>query len=388
MKIYSLVTGLAIVTILSISPFAEASDSDVLAFTCDDCSYTEAKNIVRHRTVPNLHCTSGNPNEIITIGNQVCHSQPVFSAVLNKSTGTLWGFRSSHTHQGGTPMNMQLEVEQHNHNSIINNMIRDGVQYTEDLSGALQNVASTVSDSFATPAAYEQWVNGQNAPMANLTPTTSSSSEFSCTESSEYQAVKAATSGEFRNRLRAEINKAYLDEDLQRTDDFDDFQFNGFGLGIQKSGFSVSISWDNEVVDKTAFFTFLIPDPLATESNQEPSVVAFKLSPISNGISISLDATKTHVSGNYWSVMTNSSVTSLEVSPCAAEALSEAFGTPDTSNPSSGGGSGGGYNPPSGGGTSIPGVGGGGGSGWGSQVCDAHYYDSQGNHVITIKVMC
>ena len=66
--------------------------------------------------------------------------------------------------------------------------------------------------------------------MVNVASTTNSSSEFSCTESSEYQAVKAATSGEFKNRLRAEINEAYLDENLQRTDDFDDFQFNGFGL--------------------------------------------------------------------------------------------------------------------------------------------------------------
>ena len=388
MKIYSLVSGVAIATVLGFSPLAEAADPDVIAFTCDDCSYTEAKNIIRDRTIPSFHCTSGNPDEIITIGNQVCHSQPVFSAVLNKSTGTLWGFRSSHTNQGGTPMTMQLQVEQHNHNSTIKNMIRDGVQYTEDLSGALQNVASKVSDSFATATAYEQWVNGQSPSMVNVASTTNSSSEFSCTESSEYKAVKAATSGEFKNRLRAEINEAYLDENLQRTDDFDDFQFNGFGLGLQKSGFSVSISWDNELVDKTAFFTFLTPDPLATEDNQEPSVVAFKLSPISNGISISLDATKTHISGNYWSVMTDSSVTSLEVSPCAAEALEDAFGTPTTSGPSGGGG-GGNYIPPSnGGGTSLPGVGGGGGDGWDSQVCDKHYYDSEGNKVITIKVMC
>lgn len=387
MKIYSLVSGVAIATVLGFSPLAEASDPDVQAFTCDNCSYTEAKNIIRDRAIPSFHCSSGNPNEIITIGNQVCYSQPILSAVLNKSTGTLWGFRSSHTNQGGTPMNMQLQIEQHNHNSTIKNMIRDGVQFTEDLSGALQNVASKVGDSFATGADFEQWVSGQNASMSILTPAISSSSEFSCTESSEYQAVRAATSGEFRNRLRAEINEAYLDEDLQRTDDFDDFQFNGFGLGIQKSGFSVSISWDNELVDKTAFFTFLTPDPLATESNQEPSVVAFNLSPTGNGISISLDATKTHISGNYWSVMTNPSVTPLEVSPCAAEALEEAFGTPTTSGPSSGGG-GGNYIPPSnGGGTSLP-VGGGGGDGWESQWCDQHHYDRNGNHTITVKVMC
>lgn len=385
MKIYSLASAIAIATTFGLSSPAEASNSDVLAFTCDDCSYTEAKNVVRDRSIPSFHCTSGDPDQIITIGNQVCHSQPVFSAVLNKSTGTLWGFRSSHSNQGETPITMQLQIEQYSHNSTVRNMIRDGVQYTQELSGALQNVASKVSDSFATAADYDQWVSGQNASMANLMSTANSTSEYSCTQSSEYQAVKAATSGEFKNRLRTEINEAYLDENLQRTGDFDDFQFNGFGLGLQKSGFSVSISWDNELVDKTAFFTFLTPDPLATEGNQEPSVVAFKLSPISNGISINLDATKTHISGNYWSVMTDSSVTSLEVSPCAAEALEDAFGTPATSARSGGGG--GNYIPPSnGGGTSIPGVGGGGG--WDSQVCDKHYYDSEGNKIITIKVMC
>lgn len=387
MKIDSLASGIAIATVLGFSLLAEASESDVIAFTCDNCSYTAAKNLIRDRTIPSFHCTPDNRNEIITMRNQICHSQPIFSMVLNKSTGTFWGGRSSHTNQGKTPMTMQLQVEQYNHSSTIKNMIRDGVQYTEDLSGALQNVASKVSDSFATATAYEQWVNGQKKSMTNLTSTTSSSSEFSCTESSEYQAMKAIISGEFRNRLRAKINDAYSDEDLQLKGNFDNIEFTEFGLRLEKTGFTVSLNWDNQQVDKTPFFTFPTPDLLATKNNQEISQVAFKLSPSDNGTSISLDGTKTHISRKYyWVDMTNPRLSTVELSPCAAEALSEAYGTVSVSATGDTGSDN--YKPMPGKKSLFP-------EGAPEEesrdknpLCEVRYSDKLGKHVITIKTLC
>lgn len=386
MKIHSLVIGLLSTTVMSLSPFVHASDSDVLAFICDSCSYDEAKKIVKSKASPGSQCKADN-NDMTSVGEMLCYSDLVYSAVLNQPTGALWGFRLSYSKQGPAADTMKLQVEEHQYNQTIEEMIKNGAQYTQDLSAGLQNVASKVSSSFSSSAEYEQWLNDRTEPKRSAAVRAKApSSEFSCIESSEYLAVKAITSGEFRNRLRAKINSVYSNQDIQLTGNFEDAEFTDYGLRLEKAGFTVLINWDNQRIDKTPFFIFSNPDLLATKNNQEISQVAFRLSPSGNGTLISLDGTKTHLSGDYWSVMTSSGVTPLEVSPCAAEALSEAYGTASVSATGDTGSDN--YNPKPGKGSPFLGGAPEEDTSRKNPLCEARYSDKLGKPVITIKVLC
>ena len=386
MKIHSLVIGLFSTTIMSFSPFVYAYDSDGLAFICDSCSYDEAKEMVKSKASPGSQCKTGDSG-MTPVEETLCYREAVYSAVLNQSSGALWGFRLSHSKQGDATGAMKLQVEEHQHDQTIEEVIRNGVQYTQDLSAALQNVASKVSSSFSSSTEYEHWLsNRTETKHSAITQANTSPSEFSCNESSEYLAVKAITSGEFRNRLRAKINSAYSDEDIELNGNFDDAEFTEFGLRLEKKGTRVSINWDNQRVDKTPFFTFSNPDLLATKNNQKISQVAFRLSPSDNGTSISLDGTKTHLSRKYWVDMKNPRLTPLELSPCAVEALSELYGTASVSATMDNGSDN--YNPMPGKESVFPGEAPEEESRGKKPLCEAHYSDRLGDYVISIKTFC
>ncbi|EKE81466.1 hypothetical protein [Idiomarina xiamenensis] len=373
--------------------FSPASDAQALpeknvqAYTCDDCSFSEAKNLVKAHSYPLLRCVAKDNSEIISIDNQACYSTPRYAAVLNEASGRLWGFQLSHSHQGMFPPVMQLQVVAYDHPQTVDAMIRNGVEYSNRLAARADSIANNLSTTFDTSQAFYDWLGDQAQGATKITAAnTASANDFSCANgSSQYQAVKAATSGEFESRLQMQVNEQYANFDGTPGDFFDEVEFTGIGLGLQKLGFNVSLSWDNKQIQKNVAFNFPLPDGLAAEGNNQPSKVIFTLTPKGSHIEISLNHSLTYIGGQSWSVLTNPAKSTVELSPCVKVALTEAFGSPQTTP--AGSVSGGGYKPLP---TTGGGIGGGTpiGGGWDYQLCDAHFYDRNGNPLITIKVRC
>ncbi|WP_370215364.1 hypothetical protein [Idiomarina sp.] len=358
-------------------------EKNVQAHTCEDCSFNEAKRLVETKSYPSLRCEPTDGSQVISTGNQACYSTPVYAAVLNESSGVLWGFKISHSNQGMHPRLMQLQVATYNHPQFVQEAIRDGVDYTNSLIAYLESMANNISETFETSQEFYDWIDGraqQTASVQLINAQTSNSGEFSCAEdSSEYNAVKAALGAEFRFKLRELINEQFAEWDGIPGASFDEVELTDLGLGIQVRGFNVFLTWDNKQTKKNLIFDFPLPDGLAVEGNGRPSRVTYTLDPSSGShVDVSLNESLTNIGNNYWKDLTDPAVGKSEVSPCVEVAFKEIFGSNRVNKTPTGTSSGGGYKP-------LPGTG---GDDRDSQVCDLHISDYNGNPIMTIKVLC
>lgn len=378
--------SLFVLLLLSLLPlFAHASrDAEhVWVFPCADCRYNDAQQLVIQQAAPTFRCVSSEPGRPISIDNQRCYSQPRYSAVLDKRTHTLWGFRLSHTQQGMYPPLMQLQVVDHGFTPNTEELIRNGVAYTQALGQALQRVANRVGGSFTSAQQQQDWLAQVSS---NRRVTSTAQTPFSCQQSSEYQAVTAALSGAFRNRLRTAVNEAFLQEDLSLSTNFDEKTFNGFGLEVSKAGVGVSVSWDNEPVARSVIFNYPVPDALATEDHQHGSRVVFNIRPEQQSLTISLDASKTHIGGSYWSVLATPNLAPLELSPCAKMAFDRVYRRSQSTELGTIGSQR--YYPKPAAGQPLPPSHRQPDNSWQLQQCEVHYYDDNGRLLVTFRVLC
>ncbi len=69
---------------------------------------TIAKRKLGQREVPpSVECHSKPSSSDNSTDTRVCYSTPVYAAVLNESSGKVWGIKLSHSHQGERPELME-----------------------------------------------------------------------------------------------------------------------------------------------------------------------------------------------------------------------------------------------------------------------------------------
>ncbi|WP_156812100.1 hypothetical protein [Idiomarina xiamenensis] len=168
------------------------------------------------------------------------------------------------------------------------------------------------------------------SPLVGMATPNPPATLFCASASSQYHAIKAATSTKLMSHLRKKIYPNMASFDGTPTEFFNGFDFDELNFNLQEVGFDPTLSWRHLHSVKNLTLSFSLPERLAITNNKVISEVTFTLIPTPSHIDITLNHSLTHIGGKYWSILMNPAISVVELSPCAAVALTEAFGKPQS----------------------------------------------------------
>lgn len=330
---------------------AEATDKSVTLFMCDSCNYTEAYQLAKSKP-PLTQCYPANPNEMITVDNQVCYSQPKKVIVAALSGNNHFAFMVGHHNQGAniTYFDRYAEPTSLTRNDKI--AISQLKITDKNFSKFLKEMQAELT---ATPLHVSQY---PSLNMARLNTSDSCPSYIS-------DAVKAVFEGRTASELQNRLNKKAKADFKYPKRFFLAKEFSSEGFSISVGGFSYQGTW--EKVSKN--FNTSVPfhqnqDIPSSVTGQYDVVFSIKWVEEFSALSVSVNPYLTYLDGIALNQLKTTA--SNTVDQCLQDALDQTLPS-NTAPPSSGGGSAGG--------------------GWDNQVCEKHYYIN-GVKVLTIKVAC
>ncbi|MBO7926772.1 hypothetical protein J5X91_10910 [Pseudoalteromonas sp. K222D] len=346
---------------------AEANNNNVTLFMCEGCNYDEAYQLAKDNP-PLTQCYSSDPNEIITIDNQACYSNPKKVIVADVLGNGHFAFMVGHHHQGS---NMPLLNKYAEPTSLSNN---DETAISR-LKTTDKNFSKFIKEMQAELNVSPLQVS-QHLPLNMIHSNTENSCPPHITD-----AVKAVFEGRTASELQHKLNnKAKADfEDPERFFHAKEYSSEGFSIGV--GGISYQGTWKKVSKNFNTSVRFNQNQDIPTGSTGLYDVVfSIKWIREFGALSVSVNPFLTYLDGIALNQLQKT--TSNTVDQCLQDALDHTLPS-NTSSPSPGGGSSGGGS--SGGGSS--GGGSSGGGGWDNQVCEKHYYIN-GVKMLTIKVSC
>ncbi len=312
--------GLGVLMMASVSHAQTEPEKNVKAYSCDNCNFSEAENLVKEKAPPSLTCHYEVSRSDGSTDNQVCYSTPVYAAVLNESSDKIWGIKLTHSNQGKQSELMELQTSPYEHPQFVNDAIRSGYEYTDSLIAHTEQIANNISRTFETSKEFYDWIDGKAEPETNEIADSNQLDDTLCAhDNSQYQAVKALTSGEFENSLQSTVNAQFADFSGTTKDFFSKLDFSNLSLSLEKLGYNFTLSSTEKNETKSISFEF--SDAKGVPNDPPSSELTFTLIPKQSHIEVSLNPSLTHLGGHYWSVLTNPEVNKAELSPCTQVAL-------------------------------------------------------------------
>lgn len=347
-----------IITIISIlfvfTNAAKATDKNVTLFMCEGCDYTESYQLAKSKP-PLTQCYPSNPNEMITIDNQVCYSQPKKVIIADLSGNDHFAFMVGHHNQGANITYFDRYAEP---TSLTNNdktAISQLKTTDKNFSKFLKEMQAELNVSPLQVSQYTS-LNMARSNTANSCP------------SYILDAVKAVFEGRTASQLQNKLNNK-AKADFKYPERFflaKEFSGEGFSLGV--GGISYQGTWKKVSKNFNTSVAFNQNPDVPTESTGQYDVVfSIKWIKEYGALSVSVNPYLTNLDGIALNQLKTTS--SNIVNGCLQDALDQTLPS-NTSPPSSGGGG------------SLPG-----GGGWDNQLCEKHYYIN-GVRMLTIKVAC
>jgi len=314
--------GLGVLIMVSTSYAQTEPEKNVKAYSCDDCNYSEAENLVKEKVPPSVECHSKPSSSDNSTDTRVCYSTPVYAAVLNESSGKVWGIKLSHSHQGERPELMELQTSPYEHPQFVNDAIRSGYEYTDSLIAHTEKIANNISRTFETSKEFNDWIDGKAEPETNERADSNQLDDTLCAhDNSQYQAVKALTSGEFESNLQATVNEQFANFSGTSQDFFDDLDFSSLSSRLEELDYNFTLSSSDKNNTKNVSFEFSGSKDFP--SKNPPSKLTYTLIPKQSHIDVSLNPSLTHIGGYYWSVLAKPEVNKAELPPCTQVALKD-----------------------------------------------------------------
>lgn len=384
----------AIPILIFLGMYSSISDAQEYNISvCDDCGFTEAKNIAIQKARPNLVCQAPY-GELITVENQECFSNPERYYIVNQTSNEVLGFQLSHTNQGGKPWNMTLNVNELNLTNSKRNLLRDAVNYAVEVNEKLDTIAQQSNETYTTPTQSQNISSSSSSFESSYSfQASTSNSGGSCQDHPSYRAMADGMAPETRVNLELKLNQKYDTLSGSIPSEFENYRVTGGSAGFSKDGASFGVS--GEFVEQAKYFTKSygwLTDTLIGKDYETPRIV-YQASYHDGSIHVKVNETLSRVDGVSIKELRSTNATnsgSNQLSECALEGLKVHFDY--TIDPPAAGGGGGGPGTPGGGsgtpggGTGIPGGGFGGG---GTAMCDIHYYNPwTGELMFTSQTIC
>lgn len=334
--------------LLMFANIAEANDNNVTLFMCEGCNYDEAYQLAKDNP-PLTQCYSSDPNEIITIDNQVCYTTPKKVIVADLLGKEHFAFMVRHHNQGSSKLYLNKYAESISLNTNDKTAILRLKTTFKNFSTFLKEMQTEIS---ASPLKVSQYTS------LNMTsPNTADSCPPHITD-----AVKAVLEGRTASQLQNRLNNK-AKTDFKYPERFflaKEFSSEGFSIGV--GGILYQGTWEkvSKNFNTRVRFTQNQEAPL-TGTSQYDVVFSVKWIKEFGALSVSVTPYLTYLDGITLNQLKTTSINTVD--QCLQDALDQTLPS-NTSPPSSGGG-----------------------DGWDNQVCEKHYYINEVK-ILTIKVSC
>lgn len=256
-------------------------------FICDNCTYQQAKNFSTQNATPNITCQAP-PGEDMTFENQQCFSTPNRYTVFNRSNGSVYGFRLSHSGQGQNQYFLTLQVDDFTPTQTIRQLIEDGVEWYNDMNDVLQQVSGEFSGTITSP--QQSFLSNTTVNYSSIAPAGSS-----CHTHPSFRAGVDAFSGHFRVPFRSEVSGRFNNLTNGYHLNFSNASFTTNGFTIQHNSQSIRVSLQSLPQISPINLNY---GWVGQGNNFGSSKVAYNLSIDNNEIIIDLNESQTQLEGS------------------------------------------------------------------------------------------
>lgn len=318
--------------------FGSSEASTERAVICENCSYSDAKELAKLTAWPQLFCHINDGSDFINVDNQSCFSDPEKIVIYNSSTRTSYPFEVYHSTQGVNPHEMMVEVRDRTVAPEIVQLLNVGVDMQQQLNNSVDQLsASLISSFFGVMQSHHQMhrISLSDNIISNYSTSNCQDDRDATALAKTYDTQAINSAQQYVQELHRTQTTSILNQ-FQSYFDRNTARLSTVSFGLSKGGAQgqFTVNADFVITPKTSHFTVLYntSDDLRFFSSKGVSgwsgypQLVFDVGPNQQGdVLVRLNENYTYIAGYSLADFRNFTVSSspLQVSPCVLSVIQQ-----------------------------------------------------------------